>query len=100
VIKERSAQFEYYDYSTERGRLELDNTVHDNNQARRLYRRLRHEIIPHELQKPLPPPLRFQQEKSKVAHLIYRAVIENLPVSIYENMGKDLSSIIGWGAEF
>jgi hypothetical protein len=52
------------------------------------------------LQKPLPPPLRFQQEKSKVAHLIYRAVIENLPVSIYENMGKDLSSIIGWGAEF
>jgi arylsulfatase A-like enzyme len=100
VIQESSAQFEYYDYSTERGRLELDNTVEDNHQARRMYRRLRHEIIPDELQKSLPRPLRFEQEKSKVAHLIYRAVIENLPLSVYENMGKDLSAITGWGAEF
>ncbi len=100
VIQQSSAQFEYYDYSTERGRLELDNTVHDNEHARKLYRRLRHEIIPNELQQPLPPALRLQQEKSKIAHLIYRAVIANLPISVYENMGKDLSAITGWGAEF
>jgi uncharacterized sulfatase len=100
VINGSSAQFEYYDYLTERGRLELDNTVQDNQQARMMYRRLRREIIPNELQKPLPRPLRFQQEASKVAHLIYRAVIENLPISVYENMGKDLSAINGWGAEF
>ncbi len=100
VIQRSSAQLEYYDYSTESGRLELDNTVQGNTQAQALYRRLLHEIIPNELQKPLPPALRFQQEKSKVAHLIYRAVIENLPVSLYEGMGKDLSAITGWGAEF
>jgi uncharacterized sulfatase len=100
VINRRSAQFEYYDYSTESGRLELDNTVEDNHRARILYRRLLHEIIPDELQKPLPPPLRFQQEKSKVAHLIYRAVIANLPISVYEDMGKDLSAITGWEPNF
>jgi uncharacterized sulfatase len=100
VINQSSVQTEFYDYSTESGRLELDNTVQDNHQARKLYRRLLHEIIPNELQQPLPPPLRLQQEKSKVAHLIYRAIIANLPVSVYENMGKDLSAITGWGAEF
>jgi uncharacterized sulfatase len=100
VINQSSAQFEYYDYSTESGRLELDNTVQDNRRARILYRRLLREIIPNELQKPLPPPLRFEQEKSKVAHLIYRAVIANLPISVYEGMGRDLSAITGWGAEF
>jgi arylsulfatase A-like enzyme len=100
VIKRSSAQLEYYDYSTERGRLELDNTVHHNHEAHALYRQLLHQIIPNELQQPLPPPLRAEQEKSKIAHLIYRAIIENLPLSVYEGLGKDLSAITGWGAEF
>ncbi len=100
VINRSTVQTEYYDYSTESGRLELDNTVQGNQQAKRLYERLLLELIPQELQQPLPPPLRLQQEKSKVAHLIYRAIIANLPISVYENMGKDLSAITGWGAEF
>ena len=100
TIKSSSVQLEYYDYSTERGRLELDNTGRDHRQARMMYRKLLHEIIPNELQQRLPPPLRSEQIKSKIAHLIYGAFIENLPISVYESMGKDLSAITGWGAEF
>lgn len=100
AINPRTVQTEYYDYSTESGRLELDNTVEGHQQAKKLYQLLVHQLIARELQQPLPPPLRFQQEKSKAAHLIYRAIIANLPISVYENMGKDLSAITGWGAEF
>ena len=55
VINPSTVQTEFYDYSTESGRLELDNTVEGNQQAKKL-ELLLHRLIPNELQQPLPPP--------------------------------------------
>ena len=92
-----SGEFEFYDYSTERGRLELDNSP-DDPRAKETFAALLLDIIPNPLQQPLPPPLRLQQLGSKAAHLIYRAIVENEGSSTYKNGG--LAEILGYGKQF
>ncbi len=96
----QSVELEYYDYSTEGGRLELDNLAKNGNdpRAKAEYELLVREIIPNELQEPLPPPLRTEQEKSKIAHLLYREYIAHK--SLIDWLKGDLTKVLGYGAEF
>jgi len=58
-------QTEYYDYRTDRGRMELDNTARPTNTAyRRLLDQLMTDAIPHELRKPLPTALQAAQQRT------------------------------------
>lgn len=99
-INRSTAQLELYDYSTTQGQMELINIAKNNpRQARDMYQQMVRQHIPDELQEPLPPPYRFAQQTSKIAHLIYRAVIEN-----YNPQSGDptelLTEILGYGGPF
>ena len=95
-----SVDLEYYDYRTEQGRLELDNIAKTTGRVRAqaAYEKLVNEILPNELQKPLPPPLRAAQEASKEAHLAYRELMAHKPSGDWKR--GDLISVLGYGAEF
>jgi hypothetical protein len=93
-----SEEFEFYDYSTALGKLELHNTASTDPRAQEMAQKLLNEIIPHQLQQPLPGRLRLQQEKSKVAHLAYRELIALQPAKVWQNGG--LQKLLGYGAEF
>jgi arylsulfatase A-like enzyme len=94
----KSGELEFYDYSTERGRMELENTTSDPR-AQQTLDSLVNDIIPNDLQQPLPPSLRLQQLESKAAHLVYRAIVENLDSSTLKANGG-IQGILGYGAEF
>jgi arylsulfatase A-like enzyme len=97
-IRPDSAALEFYDYSTPEGKLELMNTAGSDTRASSMFQTLLNDLIPNELQALLPGALRLQQEKSKIAHLIYRAVIANLPSGDFK--AGAIRSILGYGAEF
>ncbi len=97
-INPSTAQLEYYDYSTTRGILELENTATDNARAAQLYRLLLSEIIPNELQQLLPPSLVPYQQLAKIAHLAFSAFIANLPLSVFQ--GQGLADTLGYGTDF
>jgi hypothetical protein len=59
---------------------------------------LLNNIIPNELQESLPGTLGFQQEKSKIAHLLFRALIQAQPSGVWKNGG--LQTLLGYGKEF
>ncbi len=94
----KSVELEFYDYSTVGGQLELDHIANQDPRAYDTYQKLLNEIIPNELQELLPPPLRSQQEKSKLAHLAYRSLIAHKPPSDWKK--GDLRSVLGYGAMF
>ena len=93
-----SGQLEFYDYSTQRGQMELDNTPGDPR-AQQTLNSLVNDIIPNDLQQPLPPSLRTQQLESKAAHLVYRAIVENMDSSTLKDNGG-IRGILGYGGEF
>jgi hypothetical protein len=62
------AELEYYDYATREGRLELRN---EPGRAGALADRLRHELIPGELQRPLPEAYRAPQQAALAAYWKY-----------------------------
>ena len=97
TINTGSVQLEFYDYSTHRGRLELDN-MPDDPRAQAGLQSLLSNIIPNELQQDLPGALRLQQIKSEIAHLAFRALIDHFPESVWA--GDGLRTILGYGAEF
>jgi uncharacterized sulfatase len=97
-IDRSTARLKFYGYSTTNGRLELQNTASDDPRAAQLYHLLLLEIIPNELQQLLPPALLPYQELAKIAHLAFRAFINNLPLSVYE--GNGLGDILGYGKDF
>jgi uncharacterized sulfatase len=66
-----SLELEFYDYSTESGRMELDSTP-DDPRVQPLVDQLIEHIIPGELQQGLPAPFRGIQQAAKIAHLKYR----------------------------
>jgi len=92
-----SMQLEFYDYSTESGRMELDSTP-DDARVQPLLDQLIEQIIPGELQQALPVPFRVIQEGAKTAHLKYRDYIEGQSPTLWENGG--LYTALGYGAEF
>lgn len=65
-----SLEYEYYDYSTPRGLLELDSTP-DSAAATAMKAVLFDDLIPNELQKPLPPDLRPAQLEAEQAYWSY-----------------------------
>lgn len=88
-------QKEFYDYSTEGGLLELNSDPNDPR-VRELYRKLVRDIVPNELQQPLPGALRIAQLLSKEAHLAWSLFIEaHQPTSPREDLQRLLS--FGWG---
>ena len=93
-----SKELEFYDYTTTLGKLELDNTASTDPRVKGMEDELLHNIIPHQLQQPLPGRLRLQQEKSKVAHLAYRELIALQPAKVWQSGG--LQTLLGYGAEF
>jgi hypothetical protein len=93
-----SGELEFYDYSTTGGQMELENTPRDPRAAQTLAS-LVSDIIPNQLQQPLPPSLRLQQFESKVAHLIYRAIVENIDSHTLDANGG-IRGILGYGGEF
>ncbi len=100
AINRQTSQLEFYDYSTNNGQLELDNTAQSDPRVTGLYHHLLNKIVPQELQAILPPPLLLEQEKSKLAHLAYRALIDNLPLELYKAKEQGLTNILGYGADF
>ncbi len=77
---------EYYDYSTPRGRLEIDNRKHEPGAAL-LYQALLHDILPHELRAPLPLSYVAAQTVAKnlyidYVNLINQATASALPIEI------------------
>ncbi|HEY4046316.1 MAG TPA: sulfatase-like hydrolase/transferase [Acidobacteriaceae bacterium] len=97
IVMDRG-ELEFYDYSTTGGQMELINTL-DDPRAQQTLAALLNNIIPNELQQPLPPRLRLQQLGSKAAHLIYRAILENIdPQTLNANGG--IRGLLGYGGEF
>jgi len=62
------AEIEYYDYATREGRLELQS---EPRRAGALIDRLRHELIPGELQRPLPETYRPAQQAALAVYWKY-----------------------------
>jgi arylsulfatase A-like enzyme len=93
-----SGQLEFYDYNTERGRMELENNKTDPR-ARHTLNLLLNDIIPNELQQLLPPSLRLQQLKSKAAHLAYRSIVEHIDSFTLKANGG-IEGLLGLGGVF
>ena len=70
-IIQPSIELEFYDYSTMGGMLELDNTASTDPRAESMEANLLNNLLPNELQQPLPGALGVAQQASKAAHLAY-----------------------------
>jgi uncharacterized sulfatase len=77
-IELSTAQYEYYDYATEGGRLELENEPH-GPAARKMREQFLEEVVPNELRAPLPADLRGPQEVSKQLYLKFAQAMANAP---------------------
>ena len=103
AIDPASIQLEFYDYSTTKGQLELEN-IPDDPRAKAMLAQLLRKVIPNELQKPLPAPYAGWQELAKIAHLTFRGLIENLPLAFFQSENQEktggLKGILGYGADF
>jgi arylsulfatase A-like enzyme len=96
-----SIELEFYDYSTTDGKLELDNLAYskpDDPRIQSMARHLLNDIVPNELQEPLPGRLRLAQQASKFAHLAFRNLIALQGSDIWRNGG--LQDLLGYGREF
>jgi arylsulfatase A-like enzyme len=79
-ISPTTLQYEFYDYSTAGGVLELDNTP-NAPRARAMLRFLLNYAIPNELQAPLPGAYGQAQAAARKKFLAYQEIIDNLPVT-------------------
>ncbi len=92
-----SIELEFYDYSTTKGQLELENRS-DDPRARAMKRELLNNLLANELQQKLPGALGAQQELSKVAHLAFREFVQLQQPGVWMKGG--LRSLLGMGGEF
>ena len=97
-IEPSSLEFEFYDYATERGRLELDNTFEHDPRARRAARELLRRRVPQQLAAPLPRPYQAQVAAAKARYLTYVEVIDSLPADQLADGG--IARLTAWGANF
>ena len=86
---------EYYDYTTDAGRLELISDP-DSADAIRMRRVLFEQAIPNELR--APPPLRGPQALTCKAYLLYAQFLKNYTPT--EDTKEPLPRLIGFGREF
>ncbi len=93
-----TVQQEFYDYSTARGKLELDSTPGDAR-VQGLYENLTQNLIPNELQEPLPGALGVQQGLSKQAELLWALFVALQPPASWQ-VGNGLQKILGYGWGF
>jgi uncharacterized sulfatase len=98
TILPKSVQLEFYDHTTTNGALELDNSANSDPRVWPQYQNLLNDIIPNELQALLPGQLGKEQQKSKIAHLLFRDFIAVQPSGAWKNGG--LTNILGYGANF
>jgi hypothetical protein len=64
-------QYEFYDYTTDEGRLELANTASaENPKFTTLYQTLMTELVPNELRAPLPEPLETARKETVDATVV------------------------------
>ena len=97
-IVNSSIELEFYDYSTSRGKLELDSTPDTDSRVPGIVQELLNNIIPNQLQQPLPGRLRLQQEGAKLKHLIFREFMALQLPPTWQRGG--LQSLLGYGREF
>lgn len=86
-----SVEIEFYDYSTEGGRAELDNTPADPR-ASELAKRLRREIVPNELRAPLPGNLLYTQLNAELKWVEFADLVAHAK-------GKRLKEWLGLGSD-
>lgn len=94
IVADDTMEMEFYDYSTEGGRLELDNTPGDRR-ATRLRNRLLRDLIPHELRAPLPRGLRGPQGASQQHLIAYLDLLDTLTGDQWAEGAA--RSIVGYG---
>jgi len=93
-----SIELEFYDYSTKDGILELDNTADTDPRAKAMEANLLNNLLPNELQQPLPGALGIVQQGAKVAHLAFREFIAIQPTIAWAKGA--LQTLLGYGLEF
>ena len=94
IVFDDNLELEFYDYSTPGGVAELENRPKDPH-AKGLYNRLVHDLIPHELQAPLPSSLQGPQALSKARLLAYLQFLDGL--SEQQWLDGAATSILGYG---
>ncbi|GAA4487719.1 sulfatase-like hydrolase/transferase [Rhodococcus olei] len=67
----RTFQYEFYDYATERGRAELDNTFDADPRAKAMAAQLMTQYLPGQLAAPLPPSFADQGAAAQARYLTY-----------------------------
>lgn len=87
-------ELEFYDYATPGGRAELDNTPQDPR-ATALRNLLVNELVPGEIQRPLPLSLRPAQDANRLVYLEFVDLLdgleeeETLNSALHLNFGQD-----------
>jgi uncharacterized sulfatase len=97
-IIQSSIELEFYDLSTTRGQLELDNTASSDPRVPEMVQHLLNDLIPNELQQPLPGTLRLEQLGSRFFHLLFMEIIALQPSGVWRDGG--LQKLLGFGSEF
>jgi Sulfatase/TAT (twin-arginine translocation) pathway signal sequence len=70
-------QYEYYDYSTAGGVLEVDNTYSTNPNAQTMETQLLTQLVPNELEAPLPGAYQAIHVTAQAAFLVFVALLVN-----------------------
>jgi arylsulfatase A-like enzyme len=94
IVFDDTLELEFYDYSTPGGVAETDNRPNDPR-AKGLYNRLVHDLIPRELQAPLPGNLQKFQAASKERLLDYLQFLDGL--SEQQWLDGAATTILGYG---
>src|SRR4051794_11280959 len=97
IADDNTLETEFYDYSTQAGRAELDNLQNDPR-IPALKNRLLNEIIPNEFRAPLPGALGRAQTLSQVAYLTYDTLIRNASPS--GSSGEEVRAQLPFGTVF
>ncbi|MGX2042120.1 sulfatase-like hydrolase/transferase [Methylocaldum sp. MU1018] len=79
TIDQSSIELEFYDYATAGGRAETENTP-DDPRVQKMLNRLLTDIIPNELQAPLPSPYGRAQTRARLKYLVYEGIANQLGV--------------------
>lgn len=97
-IDPTSFEYEFYDYGTERGRLELDNTYATDPRAAKAAQELIKRRIPGQLAERLPNVYQAQSDAAQARYLTYIRVIDALQLGQLRDGG--LERLTAWGANF